>query len=162
MNKFTLKIKKNKENNIKMLIYFSTRQVLPEFWQDWTLRVLTQDSSLTLWQPKKNLTNYCELTLHAIFTKFIGLLHNIQKKTCCQPTNFYSVFGGKIVPSVHNIGVKIVQFKKKLFLGYYAMNLLILWEIVLALWVNASYKSICLCVCVCLSLCVSVCPCVHF
>ena len=45
---------------IKMLANFSTKQVLPEFWQDsvwehlWTMHVLSQDSSLTLWQPKKS------------------------------------------------------------------------------------------------------------
>ena len=70
---------------IKMLTNFSTKQVLPEFWQDWawdhlwTLHVLSWDSSLTLWLQKKIPTNYCKLTLHAIFMKLLGSLHNILK-----------------------------------------------------------------------------------
>ena len=40
-----------------------------------------------------------------------------------------SVFGGKVVPSVHNYWVKIVRLKNKLSLGYYAMNLLFLWRL---------------------------------
>ena len=82
--------------DIKMLIYFSTKQVLPEFWQDcacqhlWTLQVLSQDSSLTL-QQQKIPTNYCELILHAIFTKLIGSLHDTLKITFFQTNNFYSI-----------------------------------------------------------------------
>ena len=35
-------------------------------------------------------TNYCDVTLHAIFTELIGSLHNTLKITF-QPNNFYSI-----------------------------------------------------------------------
>ena len=44
-----------------------------------------------LMAAKKIPTNYCELTLHAIFTKLIGSLHNILKIIFFQPNNFYSI-----------------------------------------------------------------------
>ena len=60
---------------IKMLTYFSTKQVLPEFRQDWaweclqTLHVLSKDTSLTLWHKISKIIffhqffilNYCEI-----------------------------------------------------------------------------------------------------
>ena len=67
--------------DIKMLIYFSKKKVLPEFWRDWACEHL---STLHIWAgtpvwpygSQKIPTNYCELTLRAIVKKWIDSLHN--------------------------------------------------------------------------------------
>ena len=80
-----------------MLIHFSTKNSFT-----WIL------ARLGLWTPldtshfelqlqfdlmaaKKIPTNYCKLTLHAIFTQLIGSFHNTLKITLFQPNNFYSI-----------------------------------------------------------------------
>ena len=78
---------------IKMLTNFSKKLVLPEFWaweHLWTLHVFSWDSSLTLWQQKIP-TNYCKLTLHAIFMKLLGSLHNILKIFLFLLNSLYSI-----------------------------------------------------------------------
>ena len=83
---------------IKMLIYFSKKQVLPEFWQNWAwehLRTLHIWARTPVWPycSKKISINYCKPTLHAIFTTLIGSPHNILQKNnfFLQLNNFYSI-----------------------------------------------------------------------
>ena len=53
--------------------FLSTKQVFCEFWQN--------EVCEHFGTPLEILTNYCELTRHALFTKLIGSLNNTLKIT---------------------------------------------------------------------------------
>ena len=64
-----------------MLTNFSTKQVLARmgFGAPSNTACFELGLQCDLMAAKKIPSNYCELTLHAIFTKLIGSLHNILK-----------------------------------------------------------------------------------